>query len=246
MTPTHRVALAATMPALGLGLLHMAPWVTAIAPLRTRLLPDLAGVGRPGSVAVTFDDGPDPTSTPQILDELDRTVMPATFFVLASMVEKHPELTRELVARGHEVGLHGYAHRSHLTIRPAAIYDDLRRGAEVIADATQRPVTYFRPPYGSISGGTVAATHRLHLRTVLWTAWGRDWRAAATPSTVLADVARDLGEGATILLHDSDCTSSPKSWRATHGALDPLAELFEQRKLRPSTLSDHLNSGHST
>jgi hypothetical protein len=85
----------------------------------------------------------------------------------------------------------------------------------------------------------LVAARRAELRTVLWTAWGRDWREEATPDTVVNDVRRGLVPGATVLLHDSDCTSAPGAWKSALGALPLLAELFEQRGLSVGPLRDH-------
>jgi hypothetical protein len=74
---------------------------------------------------------------------------------------------------------------------------------------------------------------------VLWTAWGRDWRAEADAESVIADLSPDLCPGATILLHDSDCTSAPGAWRSALGALPLLAEDLERRGLLVGTLADH-------
>ncbi|HXW80936.1 MAG TPA: hypothetical protein VEJ84_15645, partial [Acidimicrobiales bacterium] len=76
-------------------------------------------------------------------------------------------------------------------------------------------------------------------RPVLWTTWGRDWRHKTTPESVIEDVAATWVPGATVLLHDSDCTSSPGSWKATLAALPRLAEDWAARGLRVGTLSDH-------
>jgi peptidoglycan/xylan/chitin deacetylase (PgdA/CDA1 family) len=144
-----------------------------------------------------------------------------------------------VAAAGHEIAVHGYAHRSQLFRTPAAIAGDLARAVDTVSAATGRPLRWFRPPYGTLSAGGVIAARRLGLRTVLWSTWGRDWRAEATPRTVVADVARHLGPGATVLLHDSDCTSAPKAWRSTLGALEPLAELFASRRLEVGSLGEH-------
>jgi peptidoglycan/xylan/chitin deacetylase (PgdA/CDA1 family) len=75
---------------------------------------------------------------------------------------------------------------------------------------------------------------------VLWTAWGRDWTARATPGTVARTVARGLRPGGTVLLHDSDCTSAPGAWHAALGALPRLAELVAHRGgLTVGPLADH-------
>jgi len=207
--------------------------------LRRAVAPKLSGVGYPGHVALTFDDGPDPLSTPAILDELDRLGWRATFFLLGTMVRRAPALARELAERGHEVGVHGDEHRSQVRRSPIAVGHDVVRCRDLIAEATGAELYWFRPPYGVLSGGSLAAAHRLGLRTVLWTTWGRDWRAEATPETVVADVVGGLRPGATVLLHDSDCTSAPGSWKATLGALSGLAEVFAERGLVVGPLRDH-------
>lgn len=218
---------------------HVLPAATTWRGLRCWATPQLAGIGRPEHVALTFDDGPDPRSTPAFLDELDRLQWRATFFLLGSMVRRSPSLAAELVARGHEIGVHGDEHRSHLQQAYPAIRDDVARARDSIGEATGVTPRWFRPPYGTLSGGSLATAHRLDLQTVLWTTWGRDWRAEATAASVVADVKRGLRPGATVLLHDSDCTSAPESWRAALAALPLLADTFSARNLTVGPLSDH-------
>ena len=201
--------------------------------------PSLAGIGRPDHVALTIDDGPDPISTPVFLDELDQLGWRGTFFLLGSMVRPARSLAAEIAARGHEVAVHGDQHLGHLRLTAIAIHDDVARAKDLIATATGTEPQWFRPPYGTLSGGSLIAAYRLGLQPVLWTTWGRDWRPEATAATVAADVAEGLRPGATVLLHDSDCTSAPGSWRAGVGALSKLAEIFTARGLSVGPLSDH-------
>ncbi|HLJ07506.1 MAG TPA: polysaccharide deacetylase family protein, partial [Acidimicrobiia bacterium] len=164
----------------------------------------------------------------------------ATFFMLGRMVDADPGLAREVADAGHEIALHGYDHVSHLRRRPGAVGEDLRRGLDALSGATGRRPVWFRPPYGHVSSGTVLAARRLGLRTVLWTAWGRDWTATATPATVARTVHRGLRPGGTVLLHDSDCTSAPGAWHAGLGALPRLAELVADRgDMAVGPLGDH-------
>jgi peptidoglycan-N-acetylglucosamine deacetylase len=221
------------------GAVHAAPAVTAVDGLRRRAFPRLAGAGRPGHVALTFDDGPDPASTPAFLAALDRLGWRATFFMLGSMAARHPGVAADVAAAGHEIALHGLDHTSHLRRPPARVADDLRRGLDAVAGATGQAPAWFRPPYGLLSSGTCLAARRLGLRTVLWTAWGRDWTGTATPAGVTAEVARGLRPGATVLLHDSDCTSAPGAWRSALGALPRLADLFAAHHLSVGPLADH-------
>lgn len=222
---------------------HALPALSNVDAVRRRTLPRLAGVGAPGHVALTFDDGPDPKTTPAFLEALDRLGWRATFFMLGSMVERAPALAAEVAAAGHEVAVHGYEHRSQLFRIGREVADDLARARDAIATRTGQQPVWFRPPYGTLSAGGVLAARRQRLRTVLWTTWGRDWRAEATPDTVVADVARQLGPGATVLLHDSDCTSAPGSWHSALGALPRLAELFAARGLAVGPLREHGTRG---
>jgi peptidoglycan/xylan/chitin deacetylase (PgdA/CDA1 family) len=108
-----------------------------------------------------------------------------------------------------------------------------------VGELTGRQPRLFRPPYGVMTAGTYTACRQLGLTPVLWTAWGEDWRARATPRSVHDTVARDLRGGATVLLHDSDCTSATGSWRNTLGALPRLLDTCRERDLAVGPLSEH-------
>ncbi|MDA8046593.1 MAG: polysaccharide deacetylase family protein [Actinomycetota bacterium] len=218
---------------------HLAPGLLAWRQARCRLLPRLSGVGRPDHVALTFDDGPDPVSTPLVLDALDTFGWRATFFCLGTQARRCPSLVSEMVARGHEIGVHGNDHRSHLRRSGPAVIRDLTDARARLEDLTGGPVTWFRPPYGAVSGASLLAARRLGLRLVLWTTWGHDWRADATGPSVARRVQRTYVPGATVLLHDSDVTSAPHSWEATLEALPLLAGEWHDRGVEIGPLSEH-------
>jgi peptidoglycan/xylan/chitin deacetylase (PgdA/CDA1 family) len=212
---------------------------TAHGPLRR---PRLAGQGRPGGVALTFDDGPDPHGTPAVLAELERLGWTATFFLLGTQVRAFPETARAVVAAGHEVALHGDLHRSHLVRTPGAVRRDLTRALADVVEVTGVRPRFHRAPYGHVSTGTLRAAAALGLQPVTWTAWGRDWRGGPAEE-VRRSVVRGLGDGGTVLLHDSDCTSAAGSWRTTVAALALLAEEFDRRGLEVRPLREHLPAG---
>ena len=218
---------------------YAAPSLARLLPPRWRATPRLSGIGDPGHVALTFDDGPDPKSTPAIMRALAERGWSATFFCLGTMTAASPGLAAELVACGHEVAVHGWSHDGAVRRSPTDLTDDVRRCRDVIADATGTAPHWYRPPYGELSVGSLVAARATDLRLVLWSAWGRDWRAEATPASVLADVGRGVVPGGTVLLHDSDCTSATSSWRTTVAALPLLAELFDGLGLRVGTLAEH-------
>jgi peptidoglycan/xylan/chitin deacetylase (PgdA/CDA1 family) len=199
----------------------------------------LLGEGRSDHLALTFDDGPDPLSTPLLLNELDRLKLSATFFMLGTMAEANPTVVKEVVSAGHEVAVHGHWHRNHLFRSARTIRYDLERAFGTIGEISGEAPTYFRPPYGVATRPTLLTASVLALKAVLWGAWGRDWRRLATATSVLNDIKKDLRPGTTILLHDADCTSYPGSFRATLGALESLSTLCQENQLSLGPLRSH-------
>ncbi|MEU0966046.1 polysaccharide deacetylase family protein [Streptomyces sp. NPDC005917] len=233
-----RAAALAALPA-ALAVVHSAPAVSTFGPLRNRAMPRLSGRGRTNHVALTFDDGPDPLSTPFFLRLLDRHGVQATFFLLGREARRSPGLVREIAAAGHEIGVHGWLHRPLVLRGPRATHDDFARARDTVAEITGRRPALFRPPYGVMSTAAHLAARRLGLTPVLWTCWGEDWTSRATPDSVHGTVVRDLDGGGTILLHDSDCTSAPGAWRSALGALPRILDTCEQRGFEVGPLSDH-------
>lgn len=184
-----------------------------------------------GAVALTFDDGPHPDGTPALLDALEVLGWPATFFMLGAAVRRWPDVAREVVARGHAVGLHGDEHRYLLLRSPRATAADLRRAADALTETTGVAAAWWRPPYGVLSAAGLVAAHRQGLQPVLWTAWGRDWVPGASAESVAWTVFESRLSGGTILLHDSDAYGADGSWRATLAALPLIAEELERRRL---------------
>jgi peptidoglycan/xylan/chitin deacetylase (PgdA/CDA1 family) len=216
-----------------------APGLTAITPMRRMSFPGLSGQGDLGHVALTFDDGPDPNSTPRFLEFLAAERIQATFFLLGSQLRCAPGLGAELVAAGHEVGVHGFEHRCLLTRTPAGTHRDLATSRDLVADLIGVQPRWYRPPYGVLTTAGLLAAKRLGMRTVLWTTWGRDWERGATPASIASAVARPLQPGGTILLHDSDCTSAPGSWSRTLAALPAVVEEVRRRGLTLGPLGAH-------
>jgi peptidoglycan/xylan/chitin deacetylase (PgdA/CDA1 family) len=238
--PPHPAVLtAAGVTAAGLAAVHAGPGLTALGPVRRRLFPRLAGVGRAGHVALTFDDGPDPAFTPAFLDLLATRRVRATFFLLGSMVLGAPGLVGDIVAAGHEVGVHGWEHRYTVLRGPRAVLDDMRRARDTVAQAGGVTPRFYRPPYGVLSAASLAAARRLALTPVLWTCWGREWRPGATPHSVYQTVAGTLGGGSCVLLHDSDCTSPAGSAAAALGALPRLLDRCTADGLSVGPLAEH-------
>jgi peptidoglycan-N-acetylglucosamine deacetylase len=156
----------------------------------------------PLAVALTFDDGPWPHTTAQILAGLTRMRAPATFFVVGRQVERHPELVRHQLAAGMAVGTHSFSHPQPFDRLPAArIRDEITDGRRTL-DAFGVRTVGFRPPGGAASPAVVAAAQRLGHPTVLWTVDPVDWQPGATPEQLVQRVLAAVRPGAIILLHD--------------------------------------------
>ena len=192
-------------------------------------------------VALTFDDGPHPDTTPTVLDSLDELGVRATFFCLGELVERHPGVLQLILERGHEVGLHGQRHVHHLARSARFIRRDLAAGLTALEREGVRP-RFYRPPYGQVSGGTLVAARSLGLELVLWSAWGREWRDP-DPASVAQRIGRRLGPGSIVLLHDTEHTSPPGSWRVGLAALPLVVADCERRGLRPVTMSELAGGG---
>jgi peptidoglycan-N-acetylglucosamine deacetylase len=185
----------------------------------------------PDGVALTFDDGPHPAGTPAVLEVLEEAGMHATFFLVGEQVERRPALAAEISARGHVAALHGYRHRPQPALRPAAVRDDLARGAEAISGATGAELAWHRPPYGLYSPAGLEAVRERGLKPILWSRWGKDWRRLTTPARIAARATRDLGPGDVILLHDADFYSSRGSHERTVEALRLIVRELKRQKI---------------
>jgi len=199
-----RNGVAVSLVGVGAAAAACSPAVTAIGPVRRRLAPRLSGASGGTHVALTFDDGPDPSSTPAFLDLLARHGRRATFFVLGEQARGTPALLRRMVAEGHEVAVHGWRHRCTAATPPGSLSRELRLARDTVEHLTGRSVEWYRPPYGVMSTEALVACRSLGTAPVLWTAWGRDWERSATPDRIVSTVLRTLRPGGTILLHDTD------------------------------------------
>ena len=118
--------------------------------------------------AITFDDGPTPEYTPRILDALDRAGLTATFNVMGWNGVRHPDLLREVVDAGHEIGNHTWTHRDLTTLTQRETRDELVRCKEEVEAVLGRPFTSFRPPRGELTGYALRIAAELGYDTFIW------------------------------------------------------------------------------
>ncbi len=184
-----------------------------------------------GGYALTFDDGPHAQGTPAILEMLAAERVTATFFLVGEQVRRNPALPREILAAGHEVALHCDRHRNLLRLGPAQVRADIARAQDAIESSTGAAVRLYRPPYGVLNAAALRLARERGWRTLLWSHWGRDWEARATPASIASLLTGGAGEGSVLLLHDADDYSAPGSWRRTLQALPAVIETMRARGL---------------
>lgn len=157
------------------------------------------------NIAITFDDGPDPIYTPQILELLRYYRIKATFFVLGSKAERYPELIRKMHKEGHQIGVHNYNHISNWLLLPGAVRNNqVEKSAAIIEEIIgERPV-YYRPPWGILNVFDLFLLR--NFRIVLWSVMPMDWNSRIGTERLVQRMFRRLGEGDIILLHDSGDT----------------------------------------
>lgn len=158
---------------------------------------------RPGAVALTFDDGPDPVWTRRVLAMLSRHRVKATFCMIGRAVDEHPKMVRRVVRRGHALCDHTYDH--DLTLRSQSrerIRRDIAHGARVITRASGgvRP-TFFRAPGGKWSPAMEAQARAQGMTPLAWTADPEDWKRPGV-NAIVHTVLRELRPGGIILMHD--------------------------------------------
>jgi peptidoglycan/xylan/chitin deacetylase (PgdA/CDA1 family) len=154
-------------------------------------------------IALTFDDGPDPYWTSRVLDVLGARAARATFFLVGERAARALEAVRRIAAADHEVGSHGWSHRSLWLCGPRRTEAEIGRAQRFLSDASGRPLRHFRPPWGMVNAAMFGALRRHGQRCVLWSIQPEGLRAVAAARQA-SDVLRQAHPGAIVNLHDAE------------------------------------------
>lgn len=155
-------------------------------------------------VALTFDDGPSGKYTRVLLDGLEQRGVRATFFLCGYRIEEYPELTRRICKEGHEIGLHGYSHKSMHKMSRKEIEQELHRSLQLLPEGCS--ITFLRPPGGKCSKQVITAAESLGLAVLDWSVDPKDW-ATDDVQAIEANVLCHVRDGDVILLHDMSYSS---------------------------------------
>ncbi|HAQ0587025.1 TPA: polysaccharide deacetylase family protein [Enterococcus faecium] len=184
------------------------------------------------SVAISFDDGPGATATPQLLRILKEKNVHATFFVLGENTAQHPEIVKQTAEAGHEIGNHTYDHQNLATLSAQSMTEEVTKADTEIKKVTGKTPTFVRPPYGSVTN--VGATI-IQRPIIEWSVDSEDWKTR-NPDLILQKIQATVYDGAIILFHDI----YPETIRAVPQVIDYLKE----QGYRITTVGDLL--GHPT
>lgn len=175
-------------------------------------------------VALTFDDGPHPVYTPQILDILDRYQAKATFFMIGNRMEKYPEIVKEVSARGHLIANHTYTHPSNLRAESQEnIKQEVARCQQTMERLSGQDTYLFRPPRGILNREIIEMLHKHGYTVVLWSI-SADHHDAPTPEMMAARVIKHIHPGEIILVHDGRTDLRWKDVEATRLIVKNLSE----------------------
>jgi peptidoglycan/xylan/chitin deacetylase (PgdA/CDA1 family) len=183
-------------------------------------------------VSFTFDDGPHPDYTPQLLDLLKKHNVKGSFFVLGSKAEQYPELISRMHQEGHLIGIHNYKHYSNILMTPRQVRRQVNQSTDIVERITKVRPIFYRPPWGLLNLFDFFILRNFHI--VLWSVMAEDWKNRGGSLKIKKKILRKLQGGNIYLLHDSGDT-----WGADPDApvntLHALEEILDQVKRRGYT-----------
>lgn len=186
-------------------------------------------------VALTFDDGPSPRCTPQLLDGLKERGVHATFFVVGCQVVKDPDIVTRMAAEGHQVGNHSYDHKALDQLSAQEAAQDMQKNDRLLQELLGEGEYWVRPPYGLLSEEESSA---LTVPIINWSVDTEDWKSKDA-GKILDIIYRDTGDGDIILLHDRYLNSVSAALQAVDHLQQQgyrfvtVAELLTLRGIQP-------------
>lgn len=152
------------------------------------------------SIALTFDDGPNPEYTPQLLDLLKKYGVKASFFVVGSKVKAYPDIIKRMSQEGHTIGIHHFDHISSWLLSPFHLKKQLQMTEQAIVECTHEKVSFYRPPWGSFNIASLLLSKKY--KVIMWSKIFGDWKVAKGKNGLLEQLLQTTEAGSVLLLHD--------------------------------------------
>ncbi|MEE9168584.1 MAG: polysaccharide deacetylase family protein [bacterium] len=198
-------------------------------------------------VALSFDDGPHPIFTPGVLNILDKHDIRATFFLIGRNVEARPELARQILDKGHEIGNHTYTHATLPRIEDHAVISEIRTTSDVIAHACGGLTTLLRPPRGLFSRRVINLIEANGHKTTIGDVYPRDTTLPGAP-VIIQRVLRRVRAGSVIILHEGFSFENGDRTQ-TMESLKSIVPELKKRGFQFKTISELIefdqNDGHN-
>lgn len=154
------------------------------------------------NVYLTFDDGPDPIFTPQILNILENEQAKASFFVIGQKAQQHPKIVQQTNQGGHTVGIHAFEHKRLFYQMKTYLIEQIRYSKCIVEQIIQQPVRHFRPPYGIFSPRLIQVCQLLDLNLVMWSIMSYDFDKRVSDKFILKFIEKKTSPGDFIVFHD--------------------------------------------
>ncbi|MBM7582577.1 peptidoglycan/xylan/chitin deacetylase (PgdA/CDA1 family) [Caldicoprobacter guelmensis] len=178
-------------------------------------------------IALTFDDGPNPLYTPQLLDILKDAGIKATFFVMGKQALKHPYILERMHSEGHTIGCHSFSHRHAWLMSPWHTFKDLELTYQTIESFLGYKPRWYRPPWGMFNLCSAAAARKLDLKIAYWSIEAQDWEATTTAQHIYDTIISRAQPGSIIVLHDN--RGAPGAPAKTLEALPPIIKALKKK-----------------
>jgi peptidoglycan-N-acetylglucosamine deacetylase len=193
-------------------------------------------------VALTFDDGPSPIWTPQILAALKAVDVKATFFMLGMHVQQYPEIAKRVADEGHEIGNHTYDHHGLFYYKPEELNKEVKDAEKIILDATGIKTKYFRPPKAWMTSKEKKQLNSMGYKTVLWSLNSKDW-VTFDDRYIVKYILHHVQPGDIILFHDSGGVFKTEGGnrKETVNTIPRLVQKLRERGYRFVTISQLLD-----
>jgi peptidoglycan/xylan/chitin deacetylase (PgdA/CDA1 family) len=190
-------------------------------------------------IAITFDDGPHPQFTREILKILQRENVPATFFLVGKKVEAFPGVAREVLEAGHDLGFHGYTHRPLWMKSRGTLWEEVEKSREAFRRVLGFEPKLFRPPYGIRGRRIMRIARQNGWKTIYWTRAGWDWTEISAEE-VARRALKNPKAGNILLLHDSNGPALEADRRRTVEALGKIIRSLREQGFSFARVSEML------